>query len=144
MVTCIYELFRLLMAVWISLLSSPHSFHTFVSQRRQCLCVSCWKPSSHASLSSHSSTLSSSMFLKILIAHTMSRISDLLISLLGKPRKSSSSRSGRSFHYDRISVTWFTEDNAWNMPYVASNTIIFFHNAIMLSSSARVVRRSAQ
>jgi hypothetical protein len=39
----------------------------------------CWKPSSHVSLCSYSSTLSSSLFSELLIAHTISRISDFII-----------------------------------------------------------------
>jgi hypothetical protein len=61
----------------------------------------------------------------------MSRISDLLISSLRKPCKSSSSRSGTSFLHDQTSITGFTEDHAQDMPYIASNTVISFHNAVI-------------
>jgi hypothetical protein len=63
--------------------------------------------------------------LKLLRTHTISRISDLLSSSLGKPCKLSSSRSGRSFLHDRTSITELTEDHASDTPYIASNTIFF-------------------
>jgi hypothetical protein len=75
----------------------------------------------------------------------MSRILNLLICLLGKPRKSSSSISGRSFLCYWTSITGFTEDSAQDTAHIAYNTIIFVPDGIMLlSSSARVLRRSAQ
>jgi hypothetical protein len=84
----------------------------------------CWKPTSHASLCSHSS-LSLLMFSKLFIPYTTSRITDLLISSLENPCYSPSSRSGRCFLRNWTSITGFTEDHAWHMPCVAYNTIIF-------------------
>jgi hypothetical protein len=109
------------------------------------VCLPCAGSTFHMhQLCSHSSMLSSSMFSKLLIAHTMSRILDL-ISSLGEPCKSWSSWSRRSFLHDWTSVTEFMEDHARAMLYTASNTVFHFHNAITLSSSsARVLRRSAQ
>jgi hypothetical protein len=46
--------------------------------------VMCCKSSSHPSLCSHYSTLSSSVVSKLLIAHTMSWISDLVNSFIRK------------------------------------------------------------
>jgi hypothetical protein len=98
--------------------------------------VMCWKPSSHASLCSHCSMLSSLIFFKLYTAHTMSRILDLLSYSLAKSCKSSS-RSGSSFFHDQTSVTGFTEDCARDGLHIASNTTLFiFHNHIMLSSSS--------
>jgi hypothetical protein len=69
--------------------------------------------------------VSSLMFAKLLIAHTMSRISDLLISSFGKPYKSSTSRSGKSFLHNRTSVTGFTKKLCPRY-VIATNTVIFF------------------
>jgi hypothetical protein len=44
---------------------------------------------------------------------------------VGKPCKSSSSRSARSFLHDRTSITGFPEDHAYDMLYTAFNTISF-------------------
>jgi hypothetical protein len=75
----------------------------------------------------------------------MSRISDLLISLLGKACKLSSSGYGTSFLYNQTSVIVFTEDHAQCMLFIVSNTVVSFHNPIiLLPSFARVLRRSAQ
>jgi hypothetical protein len=73
----------------------------FAAALTMSLSVMCWKPSLQASLCSHYSTISSSMFSKILIANTTSRISDFLMSSLEKPCKSSSSRSGTRFLHDQ-------------------------------------------
>jgi hypothetical protein len=56
--------------------------------------------------------LSSSPYPELLMAHTMSRISDPLVSLLGKPCKFYSFRSGRSFLYYQTGIAGFTEDYA--------------------------------
>jgi hypothetical protein len=88
--------------------------------------------------------ISLSTFSKLLTAHTMSRMSDLLISSLRKLCKSSSSTSGTGFLHDQTSVTEFTEVRIQDMLYTASNTVISFHNAIILSSSSARVLRSAR
>jgi hypothetical protein len=55
------------------------------------------------------------VFSKLLVAHTMSRISELLISVLQTPFKSLSSGSGRSFFHDQTSITGLMEDHTQDM-----------------------------
>jgi hypothetical protein len=72
----------------------------------------------------------------------MSRISHVLISL---------GKLTTNHHLDlEIPPSWsnycygFTEDHAQDMLYITSNTIISFHNSIMLSSSTARVMLSAR
>jgi hypothetical protein len=106
------------------------------------VCLSCVASSpSHASLCSHSSTRFSLMFLKLIIANTKSKISNLMIYSLGKPWKSYPSRSSKSSIHDWTSVIGFMEDTAWDMLHIKSNTATCFPYIIMLSSSLVIVQR---
>jgi hypothetical protein len=59
---------------------------------------------------------------------------DLLIYSLGKRYKSYSSRPGKSPPSpNQTNFTFFMEDHAQDTLYIAYNTVILFHNTIMLS-----------
>jgi hypothetical protein len=137
MITCFCEPFRLpLMALQISLRSSPHSSSPFSFAAALTISVChVLEARSHAY-----SSMSLCWYSKLLMAHTMSRILDLLISSLEKSRTSPASRSGRCFLHDQTRVTGFTEDHARYTPYTASNTVIFFNPIMLLSLLARVLR----
>jgi hypothetical protein len=117
-------LFILLVAVWISLFIFPIHFFTLLFHGLDNVHVC------HAGnpvCSYHSAViLQHSLFSELLIAHTMLRICDLLISLLGRPYRPSSYRTGRSVLNDQTSVTGFMEGHPLYMPYRASNTVIFY------------------
>jgi hypothetical protein len=46
--------------------------------------------------------------------------------LVGKPWKSYSSISGRSFLHNWTIITGFTEDHAWDVLHIVSNTFLFY------------------
>jgi hypothetical protein len=123
------------MTVQISLIL-PTLFFTLSFLGSDNVGLLCWNPTSHASHCSHPLMFLHPCFSKLLIENNMSRIFDLLISSLGKPCKSSHSRSGRCFLHAQTSVTGFTEDYAQDTPHITSSTVIYLHNAIMLSSSS--------
>lgn len=119
--------------IFLHFSSSSSHFHLTAALTVSSTSLISYKPSSHTKPFSHSLLFLS--ISELLITYIMSRISDLLISSLGTPCKSSSSRSGRTFLHDQINVTGFMEDNIQNMPCIAFNKIISFHNGIMLASS---------
>lgn len=97
--------------------------------------VTCRKPISHASLCNHTSVLSLSTFSKLLIAYTINHFifADFFVR---KTCKSFSYMSGRSLLHDQTSIIGCIEGHTQDTPYTASNTIILFHNPIMLSPSS--------
>jgi hypothetical protein len=73
---------------------------------------------------------------KTFVAYSISRISYLLTSPLGKPDKSSSSSSGRSFFHDQTSISRFMKAmHASATPYVASNCSIIGTMSLSLHSN---------
>jgi hypothetical protein len=111
-------------AVWIWLFIFPIHCFTLLFHGLDNVCV-CHAGNSVCPY--HSAViLQHSLFSELLRVHAMLPISDLLISLLGRPYRLSSYRTGRSVLNNQTSVTSFMEGHPLDMPYRASDTVIFY------------------
>lgn len=137
MITCICDQFRLLLTtVWKSQsLSPPSSSPLFLWQNWHLSCAG-------SPVHTHHSVAILWNFFNDFFKNFTSRISHLLISMLQTPCKSFIPRSRSSFLQDQNSIT---EDMkaCVDMLYTASNTVISFHNFIIMSSWLDIVLGSA-